>query len=65
VKKNSQENSEQLLRRFLRSIQEEGVLTLAKERMFRQKEPNKRARKENTLRRLRLQQERQKELRGY
>ncbi|MCD6422068.1 30S ribosomal protein S21 [bacterium] len=65
VKRQPQENSDQLLRRFLRTVQEEGILTMAKERMFHQKEPNKRARKESALRRLQLQQQKQKELRGY
>jgi len=65
VKKQPQENPEQLLRRFLRTLQDEGKVTEAKDKMFRTRKINKRTQKENVLRRLNLQAKRQKELRGY
>jgi len=65
MKRKPNENSEQLLRRFLRTIQEENILVEAKEKMFRVKKPNKRALKESLLNYLEFQARKQKELRGY
>jgi len=65
MKKQTQENSDQLVRRFLRTLQEENKITDMKDKMYFTKEPNKRARKDDTLRRLKIVSRRQKELRGY
>lgn len=65
MKKQNQENSDQLVRRFLRTLQEEDKIKGMKEKMYFTKKLNKRARKDNTLRRLKIVGRRQKELRGY
>jgi len=65
MKRQQKENSEQFLRRFLREIQEQGIVTEAKERMFYSKKENKRARREKALERKKFQIQRQKQLKGY
>ena len=65
MKKQEEENSDQLLRRFMRTLQEENKITDMKEKVYFSKGKNKRARKDKTLRRLKIVQRRQKELRGY
>jgi len=65
MKRQQKENSEQFLRRFLREIQEQGIVTEAKERMFYSKKENKRTRREKALERKKFQIQRQKQLKGY
>jgi ribosomal protein S21 len=65
MKKQTQENSDQLLRRFMRGLQEENKITDMKEKMFFTKKPNQLKRKSNTLRHLQLVAKKQKEMRGY
>ena len=65
MKKQNQENSDQLLRRFLRTLQEENKIMDMKEKMYHKKSPNQRARKDDTLRYLKMSAKKQKVIRGY
>ncbi|MBI2263363.1 30S ribosomal protein S21 [Candidatus Berkelbacteria bacterium] len=52
---------EVIFRRFIREVQLSGILTNAKKKRFKEKEPNRRLRRESALRR----EARQKIKRGY
>lgn len=56
VRRKEKESVQSLIYRFTKAIKESGILLRARERRFRQRPLNKRARKEKALRRLELQQ---------
>ena len=55
VKRKQGESSLQLLNRFLGRVLKSGIVTEIKNKMYRQKKPNERAKKEARLYRLKLQ----------
>jgi ribosomal protein S21 len=55
VRRKEKESVQSLIYRFTKAIRESGILLRARERRFRQRPLNKRARKEKALRRLELQ----------
>jgi len=55
VKRKQGESQTQLLRRFLERFIRSGVVSEVKNKMYRQKKPNERAKKESRLYRLKLQ----------
>ncbi|MCX6812810.1 MAG: 30S ribosomal protein S21 [Candidatus Berkelbacteria bacterium] len=61
IKRKGNERFESLLRRFNREIQQSGVLTLAKENRYFEKQPNRTMRRESATRRT----ERRKIKQGY
>lgn len=58
VEKKEGESNDSVMRRFTRKIQSSGVLIRKKKGQYREKEPNKRARRISAIRRTRSQQER-------
>jgi len=55
TKRKQGESSFQLLNRFLGRVLKSGIVTEIKNKMYRQKKPNERAKKESRLYRLKLQ----------
>jgi ribosomal protein S21 len=55
VKRRKNESPTQLLRRFLERYNKSGILLEVKNKMYRKKKPNERAKKEAKLYRLKLQ----------
>ncbi len=50
VKKKERERFDSLLRRFNREVQQSGILTIVKKSRFFEKEPNRRMRREVSIR---------------
>lgn len=65
IRKKENERFERLLRRFNRNVQQSGLLTLARERRFFDKGPNKRARRIIAQRKRHIQELRRKRREGY
>lgn len=59
VKKRENESSESLVRRFTKRVQQSGVLLRAKKRRFYENPKNKRAVKEDALRRMAIREQRE------
>ena len=59
VRRRENESSESLLRRFSKRVQQSGVLLRAKKRRFYEKGKNKRAAREDALRRLSIREQRE------
>lgn len=60
VKRQPRETSQSLIRRFLKSIRESGILLRARKIQFREKPKSKRAKREAALRREKLKKEYEK-----
>ena len=60
VKKKTGETTRSLLRRFTRRIQQSGVLIRARRARFREKEKSKRERRISAVRRVKINQEKEK-----
>lgn len=60
VKKSERENSQSLIRRFTRKVQQSGILLRARESRFYQRQKSKKMRKEAALRREKLKKEYEK-----
>lgn len=58
VDKKENESNGSLMRRFSRKVQSTGLLIQKKKRLFHEKEPNKRAKRDSAIRRKRSQDER-------
>jgi ribosomal protein S21 len=58
VEKKEGESNDSMMRRFTRKVQSSGTLIRKKKGQYRQKEPNKRARRISAIRRTKAQQER-------
>jgi ribosomal protein S21 len=65
IKKKENERFERLLRRFNRTVQQSGLLTMARKRRFKEPEPNKRARRISAIRKRKIQELRRKRREGY
>jgi small subunit ribosomal protein S21 len=50
VKKKEKERFDSLLRRFNREVQQSGILTIVKKNRFFEQEPNRRMRRESSIR---------------
>lgn len=59
VRKRDNESSESLVRRFTKRVQQSGVLIRAKKRRFHENPKNKRAVREDALRRIAIHEERE------
>ena len=59
VRRRENESSESLLRRFSKRVQQSGVLLRAKKRRFYEKGKNKRAQRQDALRRLDIREQRE------
>lgn len=59
VRKKRGETTESLIRRFTKRVQQSGVLIRAKKGRFHEQEKNKRASKEDALRRLKIQEKKE------
>lgn len=59
VRRRENESSESLLRRFSKRVQQSGVLLRAKKRRFYEKGKNKRAQRQDALRRLGIREQRE------
>jgi len=60
VKKSERENSQSLIRRFTRKVQQSGILLRARESRFRRRQKSKKMRKKAALRREKLKKEYEK-----
>ena len=65
VRKKQGESFERMVRRFNRSVQQSGTLSLAKEQRFFEKEPNRRAKRESAARRSFVKSQRRKKILGF
>lgn len=65
VEKKENEKFDRLLRRFNRSVQQSGILTLARKKRYREPVPNKRARRVDAIRQAKIREVRRKKKEGY
>ena len=61
IKKKNGERFDVMLRRFNREVQQSGIMTVAKENRYFEKEPNRRAKRNSAIRRSKIQVQK----RGY
>jgi ribosomal protein S21 len=59
VRRRDNESSESLLRRFSKRVQQSGILLRAKKRRFYERDKNKRAQRDDALRRLAIREQRE------
>jgi len=60
VKRKDREAFESMLKRFNREVLKSGVLNIARENRFHEKEPNRNAKRKSALRKAQLRRERKK-----
>jgi len=65
IKKKNRETSDRLLRRFNRSVQQSGLLSLVKEKKYRVREPSKRVRRHDAQREAMIKEIRRHKKEGY
>lgn len=65
TKRKERERLEKLLRRFNRSVQQSGILSLARKKKFYEKEPSKREKREEAKRKSYIKELRRKRREGY
>jgi len=64
-KRKPDETPEKLLKKFNRFIQQSGLLKLAKRKMFHEKEPTRRERREQAMREAKIKEIRRKKFESY
>ena len=65
TRKKNRETSDRLLRRFNRSVQQSGLLSLVKEKKYRISKPSKRVRRKDAQRKAMIKEIRRKKKEGY
>lgn len=65
IRKKNRETSDRLLRRFNRSVQQSGLLSLVKEKKYRVHKPSKRVRRKDAQREAMIKEIRRKKKEGY
>ncbi len=60
VKRKDREAFESMLKRFNREVLKSGILNIARENRFREKEPNRNAKRKSALRKAQIRSERKK-----
>ena len=65
ITRQNNEKFDRMLRRFNRSVQQSGILTLAKKKRFREPELTRRARRIDAIRQGKIREARRKRKEGY
>ena len=65
IRKKNRETSDRLLRRFNRSVQQSGLLSLVKEKKYHLRKPSKRVRRHDAQREVMIKEIRRRRKEGY
>jgi len=65
IRRKNRENSDRLLRRFNRSVQQNGILSLSKKKQYFERKPSKKVRRQQAQRETMVKEIRRKRKEGY